>query len=478
MSILNKIIEDKKLDLKNKGYTYGIKIPDKRRVPIVPLTRSPIIICEIKRSSPSKGIIKADIDPVKQTAEYVKRGVKSVSVLTEERYFSGSLRDLILVKEAFPDISILRKDFIISEEEVDISYRAGADAVLLIASIHTNEELYRLYRRAKRYRMDVLFEIHSEKDIEKANRIKPDIVGINSRKLDDFTIDLFHPLKIKRLITWKHTSIFESGIKNRENAVFALSSGFDGMLIGEAVVKNPDLIKELKEINKKGISNFWEKLFRNEKSPLVKICGITTVKDADYLVKKGVNALGFVFAPSPRLTNSTLLEQLKKMDIPKVGVITPESLKNRDLKKETEKIIKEKLIDALQLHGFSPSFSLSTDTIIPYYNAVRVKGLNDLKVLNMYNSQRILIDSFDPQKKGGTGKSISDEIINEASKIMPLWIAGGIGANNVKSIIKKFKPELIDASSSLEISAGIKDHNIIDKYFQEIENAGIVHKKI
>ena len=96
----------------------------------------------------------------------------------------------------------------------------------------------------------------------------------------------------------------------------------------------------------------------------------------------------------------------------------------------------------------------------------------------MYNSPRILIDSFDPQKKGGTGKSISDEIINEASKIMPLWIAGGIGANNVKSIIKKFKPELIDASSSLEISAGIKDHNIIDKYFQEIENAGIVHKKI
>ena len=286
MSILNKIIEDKKLDLKNKGYTYGIKIPDKRRVPIVPLTRSPIIICEIKRSSPSKGIIKADIDPVKQTAEYVKRGVKSVSVLTEERYFSGSLRDLILVKEAFPDISILRKDFIISEEEVDISYRAGADAVLLIASIHTNEELYRLYRRAKRYRMDVLFEIHSEKDIEKANRIKPDIVGINSRKLDDFTIDLFHPLKIKRLITWKHTSIFESGIKNRENAVFALSSGFDGMLIGEAVVKNPDLIKELKEINKayRVLPSRHHGLILSEitkeeaKFKLCKIMNITTIR--------------------------------------------------------------------------------------------------------------------------------------------------------------------------------------------------------
>ena len=471
MTILDRIVEEKKRDLKYRGISMGVKVPDQRKVPLIPLARSPMIICEIKRSSPSRGLIKTVIDPVKQAAEYIKRGIKSISIITEERYFSGSLRDLLLVKRAYPGISILRKDFIVSEEEIDISYRAGADAILLIASIHSINTLYKLYNKAKKYGMDVLFEVHSEEDIKKARYINPEIVGINSRNLEDFTIDLFHPLQLKKLISWKAKTVFESGIKNREDALFALSSGFEGILIGEAVVKDPSLAESIRKIYKNGISNFWEKLFKNDTRPLIKICGITNTKDVNYLESKEIDAMGFVFAPSPRMATSNLLKELKEINISKVGVITPESLKNKELKKETEKIIKEKLVDALQLHGFPPTFKLNPEFSIPYYNAVRIKDVRDLQFLNEINSPRILIDAFDSQKVGGTGKSLPDETIYEARKITPLWIAGGIGADNVKNIINKFKPELVDASSSLEKSAGIKDHDKIDRFFEEIKNA-------
>ena len=471
MSILMKIIEEKRKDLKHMGYSHGVEIPGKRRVPIVSVKQNPLIICEIKRTSPSKGTIKADIDPVKQAEKYIKKGARAVSVLTEKRYFSGSLRDLMLIKNRFPNIPVLRKDFILKAEEVDISYRAGADAILLIASILSLKELYKIYRRARRYKMDVLFEVHSEEDIKKAYDIKPEIIGINSRNLEDFSIDLFNPLKLKKLINWKATTIFESGIKGCEDALFALSSGFHGLLIGEAVVKNPALIEDIVSIYKRPISNFWERLFKKDERPLVKICGITRTKDVHYLEKKGVDAMGFIFAPSPRMTNSNFLKNIGEINAVKVAVITPDSLSDKNLKKETEIIIEENLVDAVQLHGFPPSFRLSNKLLMPYYNALRVKGLNDIKNIALYNSQRVLIDAFDTHSAGGTGKSIPDEIIYESSKITPLWVAGGIGVNNIKTIIKRFKPELVDASSSLEKSPGIKDHSKLDNFFEEIKNA-------
>ncbi|MEJ2665420.1 MAG: bifunctional indole-3-glycerol phosphate synthase/phosphoribosylanthranilate isomerase, partial [Spirochaetia bacterium] len=131
MNIRDEIVGKRRKDLEKEGFTMGSPVPDERRAPLVPFNRDPFLICEIKRSSPSRGDIAAGRDPVAQAAAYVENGVKTVSILTEQNYFSGSLDDLMRVKTGYPDLAVLRKDFLLEKEDILVSYRAGADAVLL-----------------------------------------------------------------------------------------------------------------------------------------------------------------------------------------------------------------------------------------------------------------------------------------------------------------------------------------------------------
>ncbi len=478
-NILDEIVRKKALALKKLGPAMGVQIPPKRNVPLRPFTDRPCIICEIKRSSPSKGTINANLNPVEQAKKYVTQGINKISVLTEKNYFSGSLTDLMLVKRAFPEISVLRKDFILSEEEVEVSYRAGADAVLLIASILKVEEISKIFRAAKKFDMNVLVEIHSESDFEKIKHIKPNLIGINSRNLETFKIDRFQPLTLKSKIKpfleqWKSRIIFESGITDKADAVFAFSSGFDGILVGESVVRNPDLVKDLVRVEASNIPKFWDRLMQINERPLVKICGITNENDAIYVSRKGAHILGFVFARSPRRANYSLLNMLKNLDVLKVAVVTPESFKNMELRAEIEMIVEHSLVDAIQLHGFQPENMVEYDFEIPHYNAVRIKSVREVDIIPLFNSPRILIDHYDKSKEGGTGKIIPEEIITEVKSHYPLWLAGGLGPHNVRSMIKNYNPELIDASSKLEAKPGKKDHQKIDTYFKEIKNAKAV----
>ena len=113
MSIIDEIVKTRRMKIKRKGYEMGVSLPVKRTLPVTPFGRDPFIICEIKRSSPSKGMIARGVDAVLQAKKYVDRGISSLSVLTEEEYFSGSLGDLFTIKKTFPHLSLLRKDFIL-----------------------------------------------------------------------------------------------------------------------------------------------------------------------------------------------------------------------------------------------------------------------------------------------------------------------------------------------------------------------------
>ena len=149
MNIIDEIVQKRKRQIKTQGHEMGVDLPPDRVFPVTPFGQDPFIICEIKRSSPSKGDIALNTDSVSQAKKYVDMGVKSVSVLTEGSYFSGSLKDLYSVKRDFPGLSVLRKDFILDLEDIDVSNRAGADAVLLIASMHDAGKLSKLYGKAK-----------------------------------------------------------------------------------------------------------------------------------------------------------------------------------------------------------------------------------------------------------------------------------------------------------------------------------------
>jgi indole-3-glycerol phosphate synthase/phosphoribosylanthranilate isomerase len=473
MNIRDEIVQKRRECIAQKGFTLGCQVPEKRNLPVVRLDRKPFLICEVKRRSPSKGDIAPDKDPVKQAELYAKKGVKTVSVLTEPNYFSGSLSDLIHIKKTYPDLAVLRKDFLLEREDIHVSYRAGADAVLLIASILSKEKLQTLYAEARALGMAVLLEVHSEKDIEKAASIKPRFTGINSRDLSSFKVDLILPLMIKKGITWNTQLVFESGIWSEEDALFALSSGFSALLVGEAVMRNPEFIKEIQSAYTLKMGNFWEKLYARKKKgrPLIKICGITRVEDANLAVRLGADALGFIFAPSPRQVKPSLLHELNGLDILKIGVVVCGA--QADIDPHVNKLLKQGYLDAIQFHGDEQP-AACFKAAFPYYKAMQLRAADDIQTLNRYRCPRVLVDAYAEDACGGTGRVIPEELIAKTKEHTALWLAGGLGPDNIRDIIKRFHPELIDASSRLEAEPGKKDTHKLTQYFKEIERAKIL----
>ncbi len=245
VGILRDIAEERIRRVERFGAAQGCDLPSRREAPLVPFLREPSIICEVKRSSPSAGEIALGLDPVLQAIRYADAGVPSVSILTEEARFSGSLEDLMKVKAARPELALLRKDFLLTEEDLDVSHRAGADAVLLIAALLTPEAFGNLYRYAGGLGLTALVEVHDEADLAKVRPFSPPLVGMNSRNLKTFAVDPFGPLALIPRIDWSCRVVFESGISHPEHLRVAGEAGFSGVLIGEAVVRRPELLPEL-----------------------------------------------------------------------------------------------------------------------------------------------------------------------------------------------------------------------------------------
>lgn len=463
------IVAMRKKSVLKDGFGQGLEIPVKRVAPLVPFPKKHLLICEIKRSSPSKGTIGAIDDPVRQAGLYIDGGADVISILTEKQYFNGSLKDLINVKTKYPGQAVLRKDFLYSLEDIEISWRAGADAVLLIASVLEQEKIFQMYKRTKELGMEALVEVHDKEDIEKVVVFKPKLVGINSRDLRTFTIDLTLPLKIKQDITWNPRLIFESGIKYAENAEFALSSGFNGILVGESVVKNPNLVLELKHtMLKKEAGNFWERLYGGKtKRPLIKICGLTRDEDVKKADDLGADILGFILAQSPRQANLSFIRKLPPTKALKAGVVVLKS-PGQKLPEPITQLMLDGKLDVIQFHGNEDPGECAS-IIYPYYKAVRINNSVDIEKIEMFRSPRVLIDAFSHTNYGGTGKQIDRNLICEVMKKHVLWLAGGISPGNIRELILKFNPELIDVSSRLEKSPGIKDHKKMEQFFKEIK---------
>ncbi|MBN1698219.1 MAG: bifunctional indole-3-glycerol phosphate synthase/phosphoribosylanthranilate isomerase [Spirochaetales bacterium] len=466
MDILTEIVEKRKNMVTQTGFTMGEDVPEEREVPVVPFVRDPLLVCEIKRKSPSKGDISLRLDAAGQAEQYYRKGIRSVSVLTEPNYFAGSLSDLIRVKRTFPDLAVLRKDFLFSKEDVEVSYRAGADAVLLIAAILDEDALETMYRKAKGLGMEVLLEVHDENDITKAAGVRPVLTGINARDLTTFTIDLTIPLRLKPHITWPTSLIFESGILREEDAALPLSSGFRGLLIGEAVVKNSGLIDEILSLFPGTSRRFWTRLY-GARPPYVKICGITREDDAYHAADAGADILGFVFAPSPRMAEPALLEKIGNCDILKVAVVVTDR-GSRELDGRVRGLLERGLLDAVQFHGDERPDECYT-MAFPYYKALRIRDADDCKRISDYRCPRVLIDAFSSAARGGTGKQIPHDLIGEVQKAGPLWLAGGMGPETISEIMQRFTPELVDASSRLESAPGEKDPDKVNAFIDAVK---------
>ncbi|MBL7113455.1 MAG: indole-3-glycerol phosphate synthase TrpC [Bacteroidales bacterium] len=196
------------------------------------------IIAEFKRKSPSKGIINESVTVEDVVSGYVTAGAAGISVLTDSTFFGGSLDDLKRARVSSQDIPILRKDFIIDEYQVVEAKAYGADVILLIAEVLTSEEVCCLARVARDHNLEVILEMHHQCQLHKICD-EVDIVGINNRNLEDFSVDIDTSLKISDKIPRDKIKISESGLDTPGDIFKLIDSGFKGFLIGEFFMKHP-----------------------------------------------------------------------------------------------------------------------------------------------------------------------------------------------------------------------------------------------
>lgn len=205
------------------------------------------LIAEVKKASPSKGIIRADFDPVKIAVAYQEAGAHAISVLTERKFFQGSLEYLAEIRKAV-SLPLLRKDFIIDEYQIYEAKAAGADAVLLIAACLELERMADFLGIAGELGLGVLAEAHTGKELDTALRAGAQIVGINNRDLTTFTVALQTTFDLLKDIPDDRTVVSESGIQTRQDVEWLEQAGADAILVGESLMREKDAGKKVREL--------------------------------------------------------------------------------------------------------------------------------------------------------------------------------------------------------------------------------------
>lgn len=259
MNILDEIVEEKKRevaklsariiaagDLRDALLEHG-----ERRDFIAALKNPPragiALIAEVKKASPSAGIICKDFDPVRIAKEYEAAGASCLSVLTDEKYFKGSLDYLRQIRAAVK-LPLLRKDFIIDERQILEAIEWGADAILLIVSILTDEQLQKFHSLATDAGLAVLVEVHDEAEMERALKISPELIGVNNRDLKTFKVDLATTEKLAAKVGSDKILVAESGIHTRSDVERLKKCGARAILVGESLLRDGNIQSKINEL--------------------------------------------------------------------------------------------------------------------------------------------------------------------------------------------------------------------------------------
>ena len=205
------------------------------------------LIAEVKKASPSKGLIRKDFDPLELAKCYQNGGASCLSVLTDEKYFQGNNRYIDVIKKEV-DLPILRKDFVVDPWQVKESRPLGADCILLIMAALNIEDAILLEKEAIDLGMDVLIETHTEEEVKMANKLKSKLVGVNNRNLKTMEVDINNTLKLKNFIDPEKILVAESGLKTHLDLQWFKENGIINFLIGESLMKEQDLTLATKKI--------------------------------------------------------------------------------------------------------------------------------------------------------------------------------------------------------------------------------------
>ena len=386
-------------------------------------------ILEIKKASPSAGAIRSGADSAAIARGYT--GVAdAISVLTDGKYFGGSTKDLSAAREAF-DGPILAKDFFIDQRQVVEARLAGADAVLVMLSLLGDAEAREIIEEARRLRMDVLVEVHEEREMHRALALGAPLIGINNRDLRDLTIDLSTTERLARLARGR-LLISESGIEGRAD-IDRLSGHVSGFLVGSALMRSQSPAEAAREL-----------VFGR-----VKLCGLTSADDVR--AGRAATFAGFVFVPGSFRHLSAeqaapLAGLARFFGIKAVGVF-------RDAPLTVVADIATLLnLEAVQLHGREEvEYVRSLRRQLPSSCEIWTSVSVGRERLARRGGDRILFDNG----SGGTGRAFDWDVVRQHPDLGEAIVAGGIGPHNARGA-SGLGAYAIDVGSALDVVPGLK----------------------
>ncbi|KAI8077863.1 indole-3-glycerol phosphate synthase-domain-containing protein [Halteromyces radiatus] len=483
---------------------------------------TPALMAEVKRASPSKGPIDIKANAADQALQYALAGASVISVLTEPKWFRGSLNDMRQVREAVSQLEnrpcILRKDFIVDRYQILEARLYGADTVLLIVAMLADDVLTDLYSYAKSFGMEPLVEVNNAEEMAKANALGAKVIGVNNRNLHSFDVDMETTSRLAEMVPDGTILCALSGISCRADVETYMSQGVKGILVGEALMRAWNLKAFVNELLGK---TEIEQISSNQvkKHSLVKICGIQSVEAAMEAAQTGADFIGLIFAKKSRrcvsldvakeiiqAVHSSSSSSSSKIDDDKTNKIPSQDwfdmqryfLEQRQRKplvvgvfvNETveymTKVATTVGLDLIQLHGtesvelarFLPvpvikAFHMDNDTYLPgalpiitqpgYHHAV----LLDAKVASLPSDQQ-----------GGQGvtfdwtlarKVVEHKRPTTTTSEFPVILAGGLDPSNVARAIQQVKPWVVDVSSGVETD-GEKDLEKIRSFVELVKS--------
>ncbi|WP_196593752.1 bifunctional indole-3-glycerol-phosphate synthase TrpC/phosphoribosylanthranilate isomerase TrpF [Pectinatus sottacetonis] len=398
-------------------------------------------ICEVKKASPSKGIIAAEFPYLQIAVDYEKAGAAAISVLTEPEFFLGNDEYLREIAQAV-DIPVLRKDFTIDEYQIYEAYLLGADAVLLICALLSVDELVYFRRTADALGMSCLVEAHDSAEIEKALAADARVIGVNNRDLRDFSVNIKNSLELRRYVPENVIFVSESGIKTVQDIDLLRQDNIQAALIGETFMKSENKADAITKLN------------GTIPRPKIKICGMHCVEDIKIINEVMPDYCGFIFAPSSRQVSRKAARELRQMLNPQigtVGVFVDETIEN------IKEIVEYVQLDAVQLHGSEPETFLQKmkkNMQCDLWKAVRAKDETTIMQWQDSCADMILFDTFSSGQAGGTGRIFDWTLLDKFKR--PFVLAGGVSSRNIARAVRSVKPWGVDINSAVETN-GRKD---------------------
>lgn len=409
-------------------------------------------ICEVKKASPSKGIIAEHFPYLDIAKEYEVAGAAAISVLTEPDFFKGDKKYLQEIASTVK-IPVLRKDFIIDEYQIYQAKVWGASAILLICACLDVSTLTKFRELADSLGLSSLVEAHDEKEVQMAIDCGARIIGVNNRNLKDFTVDVQNSVRLRNLVQDDVIFVSESGLETPEDIQVLRDNNIGVALMGETFMRSPNKVEKLAYLY--GPTYY---------TPKVKMCGISKVETIPAIIDAKPDYMGLVFAPSKRQVTveqaKTLVEELHKQytvrynseTIKTVGVFVNETVEN------LLKIAEEVKLDVIQLHGDEDeSFIqiLKEQSNVEVWKAVQVRSAVDAEKWIDSSADMLLFDAYHKDERGGTGEVFDWSSLDAFER--PFMLAGGIDSTNVARAIRTVRPYGIDISSGIE-TEGVKDN--------------------